>query len=85
MRILKMTWKFITSLLRGILGTARSTGTPASAVPPVHCADAAEKLEAAAYALRRIECLTNEKAVMFMPEIEEVHGIAQKAYRKTQK
>ena len=43
------------------------------------------KLLAATEALRRIECLTNEKAVMFMPEIGKIHGIALDAYRKTQK
>ena len=43
------------------------------------------KLEAAAYALRRIECLTNEKAVMFMPDIDKIHRIALDAMREAQK
>ena len=43
------------------------------------------KLESAAESFRQIECLTNGRVIMFLPEIEKIHELAQTAYRKTQK
>jgi len=88
MNILKKTWKAFTSLLAGCLGTGRSTGTPGRARPVSEAIryrkrakDAEQKLEAAAEALRQIDCLTFSTKYTYIVKVLKIRKLAQEAYR----
>ena len=92
MNILRQTRKVVTSLHGGIAATTDSPGTPAGKTESLLGQAFAEtykiKLEAAADALRQIECLTNVPGMFpheMIEAVQKVHEISQNAWQETQK
>jgi len=89
MKFLKKVWILVTSLLGGISATTESPGTPVGKTESLLGQAFAEtykiKLDAAAAALRQIECLTANDPTLNRVDTKVINRIALGAWRKTQK
>jgi hypothetical protein len=88
MNILRWTRKVVTSLIGGILATTDSPGTPACKTESLLGQAFAEtykiKLDAAAKALRQIECMTANDPTLDRVDTRVINRIALNGWRKTQ-
>ena len=99
MKILIKTWRALYCFVAGCFSTGKSTGTPERARPKTAFTvtyedwnklvtekrDIEKQLEAAAEALRRIECLTHGGVILSAEYTKIVHELAQDGYGAAKK